>query len=112
MYNDISYQTFQNSERYGYMYQYPRNTLQLNRGMSNDTTGIPTFSEIAYLSGIANTDWSWAPLLIDADNDPSWSLDGHYSYSLQRGKERWNFYSLYVCNNFRRDIRWLHLLLG
>ena len=69
MYNDISYQTFQNSERYGYMYQYPRNTLQLNRGMSNDTTGIPAFSEIAYLSGIANTDWSWAPLLIDADND-------------------------------------------
>jgi hypothetical protein len=27
------------------------------------------FSEIAYYSGIANTDWSWAALLIDADND-------------------------------------------
>ena len=72
MNNDIKYQTFQNSERFGYMYQYPRNTLQLNQGFgvkSNDSIGIPVFSEIAYLSGVANTDWSWAPLLIDADND-------------------------------------------
>ncbi len=67
MYSDISYQTFQNSDRYGYIYQYPRNTLQLNQGVLNDTT--IAFSEIAYLAGIANTDWSWAPLLVDADND-------------------------------------------
>ncbi|MEY4660995.1 MAG: hypothetical protein RLZZ42_947, partial [Bacteroidota bacterium] len=72
MHNDISYQTFQNSERFGYIYQYPRNTLQLNRGFANgskDSTGIPAFSEIAYLSGVAQTDWSWAPLLVDVDND-------------------------------------------
>ncbi|TAH09919.1 MAG: RNA-binding protein [Sphingobacteriia bacterium] len=72
MNSDIKYQTFQNSERYGYMYQYPRNTLQLNQGFgvkANDSIGIPVFSEIAYLSGVAHTDWSWAPLLIDADND-------------------------------------------
>ena len=68
MYNDISYQTFQNSDRYGYMYQYPRNTLQLNRGRT-DSNGTPIFSEIAYYSGVAHTDWSWAPLLVDADND-------------------------------------------
>lgn len=67
MYSDISYQTFQNSERYGYIYQYPRNTLQLNQGILNDTT--IAFSEIAYLSGVANTDWSWAPLLADVDHD-------------------------------------------
>lgn len=72
MNNDIKYQTFQNSERFGYIYQYPRNTLQLNQGFgvkANDSIDIPVFSEIAYLSGVANTDWSWAPLLIDADND-------------------------------------------
>lgn len=68
MYNDISYQTFQNSDRFGYIYQYPRNTLQLNRGLA-DSGGIPLFSEIAYYSGVAHTDWSWAPLLVDADND-------------------------------------------
>ena len=72
MNNDIKYQTFQNSERFGYMYQYPRNTLQLNQGFgvkANDSIDNPVFSEIAYLSGVAHTDWSWAPLLMDADND-------------------------------------------
>lgn len=68
MYNDISYQTFQNSDRFGYIHQYPRNTLQLNRGKA-DSAGIPLFSDIAYYSGVAHTDWSWAPLLVDADND-------------------------------------------
>lgn len=67
MYSDISYQTFQNSDRYGYIYQYPRNTLQLNQGKINDTS--IAFSEIAYLAGVANTDWSWSPLLADVDND-------------------------------------------
>lgn len=67
MYNDISYQTFQNSDRYGYIYQYPRNTLQLNQGVIDDTT--VAFSEIAYLAGVAHTDWSWAPLLVDVDQD-------------------------------------------
>lgn len=70
--NPISYQTFQNSPQFGYMHQYARNTLQLNQGLrvqDNDSTGPPVFSEIAYYSGIAHTDWSWAPLAIDADND-------------------------------------------
>lgn len=72
MHSDISYQTFQNSDRYGYMYQYPRNTLQLNQGFlpnGYDSISRPAFSEIAYFSGVAHTDWSWAPLLMDMDND-------------------------------------------
>jgi len=72
MHSDISYQTFQNSDRYGYMYQFPRNTLQLNQGFlpkGYDSISRPAFSEIAYLSGVAHTDWSWAPLLMDMDND-------------------------------------------
>jgi hypothetical protein len=72
MYSDISYQAFQNSERFGYMEQYPRNMLHLNQGQSfgeNDSASHPVFSEIAYMAGIAQTDWSWAPLLVDADND-------------------------------------------
>ncbi|MDP3767684.1 MAG: CRTAC1 family protein, partial [Dehalococcoidia bacterium] len=46
----------------GYHPQYARNTLQLNRGRGR-------FSEIGYLAGVAATDWSWAPLFADLDND-------------------------------------------
>jgi hypothetical protein len=70
--NPVSYQTFQNSAQFGYMYQYARNTLQLNQGpkvLDDDSLGAPIFSEVGYYSGVAHTDWSWAPLMIDADND-------------------------------------------
>jgi hypothetical protein len=46
----------------GYHPQYARNTLQLNRGHKR-------FSEIGYLAGVHATDWSWAPLFADLDND-------------------------------------------
>ena len=46
----------------GYHPQFARNTLQLNRGRGR-------FSEIGYLAGIHATDWSWAPLFADLDND-------------------------------------------
>jgi hypothetical protein len=67
-----NYFTFQNFDALGYEYQYVRNTLQLNRGPrvgQNDSIGIPAFSEIGFLSGISQTDWSWSPLVIDFDND-------------------------------------------
>ncbi len=47
---------------YGYNYQYTRNNLQFNRGNGN-------FSELGLYSGVAATDWSWAPLWVDFDND-------------------------------------------
>ena len=50
----------------GYQAQYARNTLQLNRGVVN---GKLLFSEIGQLAGVAATDWSWAPLFADFDND-------------------------------------------
>ncbi len=50
----------------GYHPQYARNTLQLNRGPQGGTT---RFSEMGYLAGVAATDWSWAPLFADLDND-------------------------------------------
>jgi len=46
----------------GYNYQYTRNNLQFNRG-----NGM--FSETGLYSGVYATDWSWAPLWFDFDND-------------------------------------------
>jgi hypothetical protein len=51
----------------GFYYQQMRNMLHLNEGM--DENGNERFSEIAQLSGISNTDWSWSALLADMDND-------------------------------------------
>lgn len=56
------YDEFNNTLNLGYAPQYIRNTLQLNNGDG-------TFSEIAQLSGINATEWSWAPLFADFDND-------------------------------------------
>jgi ASPIC and UnbV/FG-GAP-like repeat len=67
-----NYNTIQNFETYHYQYQYVRNTLQLNQGPSlfeNDSVGAPVFSEIAFMSGVAETDWSWTPLIVDFNND-------------------------------------------
>ena len=67
-----SYQSVQNLDRFGYQLQYVRNTLQLNQGprlLQNDSIGNPAFSEIGFMSGVAQTDWSWTPLITDFDND-------------------------------------------
>ena len=72
MLNTGNYRTYQNSDLYGYQYQYVRNSLQLNQGprvMGNDSIGEPIFSDISFLSGMAETDWSWTPLVQDFDND-------------------------------------------
>ncbi|HET6995605.1 MAG TPA: VCBS repeat-containing protein, partial [Chitinophagaceae bacterium] len=67
-----NYRTYQNTELYGYQYQYVRNTLQVNQGPrvnQMDSIGDPVFSDIGFLSGISETDWSWTPLVQDFDND-------------------------------------------
>lgn len=46
----------------GYGHQSMKNSLQLNRGNGK-------FSEISAFSGVEATDWSWAPLFADFDND-------------------------------------------
>ncbi|MES2518135.1 MAG: VCBS repeat-containing protein [Bacteroidota bacterium] len=63
-----NYLAYQNNDKYHYTYQYPRNTLQINQGI-NPKTGKPIFSEMGLLAGIAETDWSWTPMVTDFDND-------------------------------------------
>ena len=73
---------FRISEMLDYQDQYVRNVLQLNQG--ENTNNTIKFSEIGQMSGIHATDWSWAPLLADFDND--------------------GYKDLFISNGYRRDI--------
>lgn len=55
-------EAFWNQVKTGGHYQYMFNTLQRNNGDG-------TFSDLAQLAGVSNTDWSWAALFADFDND-------------------------------------------
>ena len=55
-------ESFWQNIRMGEHYQFMLNCLQLN-------SSVGLFQEIAQLSGVAKTDWSWAPLIADFDND-------------------------------------------
>jgi enediyne biosynthesis protein E4 len=50
------------TEKLGYHYQYTRNMLQINQGGKH-------FTEVALLTGVAATDWSWSTLFADYDQD-------------------------------------------
>ncbi len=57
-----NYDVFKLKQSRDFHQQYIQNTLQINNGNNS-------FSEIAYYSGVAKTDWSWAGLMFDMDND-------------------------------------------
>lgn len=67
------YDFFTTALRNGYGHQYMHNNLQTNfQGH---------FADLAYLNGVARTDWSWSPLFADYDNDGNSDLfitNGYY----------------------------------
>ncbi|MES2374134.1 MAG: VCBS repeat-containing protein [Bacteroidota bacterium] len=75
--------TFENIDVYrlkeasGFYHQYQQNTLQVNNKHGK-------FSDAAYFSGVAASDWSWGGLMFDADND--------------------GLTDLYVCNGINNDL--------
>lgn len=71
-----NFEKFQFMVNAGLHYQYMRNMLHLNHGNGR-------FSEVGQIKGVSNTDWSWAALLADFDND-GWK-------------------DLFVTNGYRKD---------
>ena len=85
---DDNYDKYSQLLRAGFHHQTMRNMLQLNvgegvnggggekgrrggEGVGNSpfSPSFPLFSEIGQLAGVSNTDWSWAGLFADFDND-------------------------------------------
>jgi hypothetical protein len=56
------YDFYKRKVDHDFYHQYMQNTLQLNNADNS-------FSEIAFYSGVAQTDWSWGALIFDMDND-------------------------------------------
>ncbi|MGI9532321.1 VCBS repeat-containing protein [Lutimonas sp.] len=56
------YNIFKLKQSKDFHQQYIQNTLQINNGNGS-------YSETAHYSGVSATDWSWAGLLFDMDND-------------------------------------------
>ena len=73
----MSNDNFWNMVKYGFHYQYMLNTLQLNNGQGS-------FSEISNMARVAQTDWSWAPLIADFDQD--------------------GYQDIFVTNGIKRDV--------
>lgn len=67
LFSPDNYELFNLNLRVGFHYQYMRNMLHTHQGKIAE--GEPLFSEIGQLAGVSNTDWSWAALLADYDND-------------------------------------------
>ncbi|WP_332243926.1 VCBS repeat-containing protein [Flavivirga spongiicola] len=74
----MSTEAFNKIVAQGEHYQYMHNTLQLNHGNGQ-------FSDVGALAGVGKTDWSWATLIADLDND-GWK-------------------DIVVSNGIKRDIR-------
>ena len=79
-----TYDEFQQNISNNYEAQYVRNTLQLNNGNGS-------FSEVGQLAGIEATEWSWAPLFADFDND-GWK-------------------DLFISNGYRQDVTNLDFIM-
>ncbi len=53
--------------RTGFHHQYMYNSLQVSHGL--DDNNLPIYRNIGWMAGLSSTDWSWAPLFADFDND-------------------------------------------
>ena len=74
------------TEKFGFVHQYMFNSLQLNNQMGR-------FDNIAHMSGVSKTDWSWAALIDDVD------LDGYKDIFVSNGYRKYA-----LDNDFKNEV--------
>ncbi len=74
----MSTEKFMGLVKVGWHHQYMINTLQVNNGNG-------TFSDVGQMAGVDKSDWSWAPIFADFDND--------------------GYKDLFITNGYKRDTR-------
>jgi len=85
----------------GYHPQYMRNMLQINNNGE-------FFSEKAFISGIAASDWSWSPLFADLDQDGI--LDLFISTGIHRRPNDLDYINYISSNQIRDKLNKTHLV--
>jgi hypothetical protein len=90
------YNLFMMKIGYGYHYQYTRNNLQQNSFSGQ-------FKELGLYAGVAATDWSWAPLWADFDNDGQKDL--FISNGIPRRLNDIDYVNFITNDNFQDKIR-------
>jgi len=101
--DDAMYNMQEKLRKQGYKDQYSRNMLQIN-----EKGGY--FYETALLNNVADTDWSWAPLFADFDND------GHQDLFISNGiyrRPNGLDFKNYISNTFKQkneaeSLKWLY----
>lgn len=63
----FDYEQFVHKISQGFNYSYTQNTLQMSNGLDNSDNIV--YSEVGRMAGVAYTDWSWAALFGDYDNN-------------------------------------------
>ncbi|MEO9802136.1 MAG: VCBS repeat-containing protein [Reichenbachiella sp.] len=97
-------QLFNKRVSQGFHHQYMYNALQRNTSYM-DENQIPHFTDAGRIAGITNTGWSWAPLLVDLDND-GWK-DIFISNGIKRDFRN-NDFNIYLKNLLNSDPSYLN----
>jgi enediyne biosynthesis protein E4 len=101
--DDAMYNMQERLKKLGYKDQFSRNMVQMN-------TGDNYFQETAFFNRIADSDWSWAPLIADFNND------GHQDVFITNGiLRRPNDldFKMYIASTFKNKgvetgLKWLY----
>jgi enediyne biosynthesis protein E4 len=106
--NGFAYRYYENDAKFNFEHQYVRDMLHLNNGFLKGE--LLPFSEVGQMMGIDNTDWSWAPLFADYDNDGDKDLIITNGYPKDETDKDWTRFKVTAAGFYASDSVLLQLL--